>query len=134
MIKSIKIVWFFVGMICLVAGGAFAVFKWIDKQQDADVNQRELIVEQNASDSIFQERIIGEIQMNRVLTDSAIIIANMNRQAIKANRVAMTINKEVILEMIEADSSLTIDQWLEIMNPYMEEIKKNSTWTPYAIE
>ena len=134
MIKTIKIVWFFVGMICLVTGGAFAVFKWIDKQQDADVNQRELIVEQNASDSIFQERIIGEIQMNRVLTDSAIIIANMNRKAIKANRVAMTINKEVILEMIEADSSLTIDQWLEIMNPYMEEIKKNSTWTPYTIE
>ena len=134
MIKSIQIVWFFLGMGFLVAGGAFAAFKWIDKQQDADVNQRKLIVEQNESDSIFQERIIREIQMNRALTDSAIIIANMNRKAINANRVAMTINKEVILEMIEADSGLTKDQWLEIMNPYIEEIKKNSTWTPYAIE
>ena len=98
-----------------LVGGTVGVYKWIDNQQDADSIQTEWMAKQDSIqvyEAGFHEQVIREIRGNRTLIDSSIVIGWENRKVIVAN-------KNVILEVIEADSSISKIEMMDMMKEYM---------------
>lgn len=117
MTKTLQTIWFFVGMVAAVGASSFGVFKWMDKQQDTDSIQTEWMARQDSiqvHEAGFHDQVILEIRGNRTLIDSAIVIGWENRKVIVAN-------KNVILEVIEADSSISKVEMMDMMKEYMNE-------------
>lgn len=125
MTKLLQQIGLIVGMAAAVASSSFAVFRWMDKQQDTDTSHTVQLQQQCKQDSIWKEEMLLEIGTMQLKVDSAIIIGMENQTAIYQNRSSY-------MRHIQSDESLTKDELLEILEPFMEEVKKNSTWTPYA--
>lgn len=130
---KIQSIYAFVGMIVVIGGAAFGMFKWMDSREDADADVVVWIEEQeiiHEADQLFKTQVMSGINLLVVKTDSAIALGVANQRAIYANR-------RTIMQQIQHDTSLTREEVIELMKPFMEgieDLKKNNGWTLYGIE
>jgi len=131
--NKLPAIWQFVIMVAAVGATAFGVFKWMDAREDAETDITDWMAQQekvHASDEEFKLRVTDGIDLLVAKTDSALVIGQQNQRAIYANR-------NTILRQIKNDTSLTSEQVIELMQPFMdgiEDLKKNNGMTSYDIE
>lgn len=128
--KYLKLILSILGGTVAVVTIIWGVFQWTDKVADTDTGliewqQEEKEYRENAAK--FQEAMIRTVNNNTLKLDSLMRQTKSNYRAIHGNRT-------VIIKQIENDTSLTAAEYIELMKPFMEEIKKNGGWTPYATE
>ena len=128
--KYLKLILSILGGTVAVVTIIWGVFQWTDKIADTDSGliewqQEETIYREEAAK--FQEVMIKTVNNNTLKLDSLMNQTKSNYRAIHGNRT-------VIIKQIESDTNLTAAEYIELMKPFMEEIKKNNGWTPYATE
>lgn len=115
MIKTIQIVWFFVGMVIVVAGASFAAFKWSDGITDGQEEIMETVEHINIEQAFLSEDIAG-------INDTLIKLDNKFESLKEADKI-QSASIERLAWMIENKEQFTPDQWKIIMDEYL---KKNS--------
>jgi hypothetical protein len=117
-------------MVLVIAGAAFGAFKWMNARETADSNILEWMQiqqEGQEADEVFKEKMMDGIDILVIKTDSSLAIGRENQKAIYANRYT-------IIKQIEQDTSMTREEAIELMKPFMEgieDLKKNNGWTHY---
>lgn len=128
--KYLNIILGIIGGTIVVLGAIWGVFRWTDSMADTDTGLIEWQQEEKAyreEAAKFQQVMIQTVNNNTLKLDSLMQQTKSNYRAIHGNRT-------VIINQIQKDTSLTAAEAIELMRPFMEEIKKNSGWTPYATE
>jgi predicted nuclease with TOPRIM domain len=130
MIKTIQIVWFFVGMVIVVAGASFAAFKWSDGITDGQEEIMETVEHINVEQAFFAEDLAEVMDTVHGL--------DRKFETLQDHQVKQGKAMKRLVWMIEHKEQFTPEQWKIIMDEYlkknselgsMQKIEIGSSWT-----
>lgn len=131
MIKALKIIGYIAGAV----GSVWVAFKVVDAIQDSQTDRLEIQQSDSAAQAKYilestarEEHMVAVVSNTSRKMDSLIGVVNNNHEATINNGLA-------IIDLINKDTSLTRQEYMEQILPIrdgIEELKKKDVWTPYG--